>query len=831
MRLGTADVLVRAKTDQYKKDLKTAETRTEQFGKRAAASVGSVTSSFASLAGVAGIGGLAIATIKAGAQFESQMASVQAVMRASAADYDLLAAAAKKMGEETEWSATQSAEALNYMGLAGWGVQKSIEGLPGMLDAATAAGIGLGETSDILTDTLTAMGLGIEDIGRLTDVMTGTTTRANTDFRQMGEAMKEAAPYAKAYGFEIEEVAALMGIIADAGIRASDAGTGLKNTWINNAKAAKILGTGATDLIGTLRAANEAQWDTNKFAEVYGKIAGKTVLNIAAQIDKYEALTKTLHDVKGETKKIAKIKLDTLYGDFKILKSTIEGVGLAAYENIEGELRGGIKDLTDFIRDNKQEFVDFAKGAKDTAVSLGAIGIHAASLFKTTIDGWNSLPMIVQEMGIVGALIGGKKAAAALLLITSAIGKAKELNDLAKTITPAEKMAGQLKIAENRLIKLKERYADLRGVDIETFGPKYQRDIEAAEKRVKELSRSIKSELTDINYKDFWLLKARDMPKIMDGIKPKPKDIKEVVDGTDEIAEAYIELYSRHGIATQEAYDALSEQYTADRDRFISVIGDKQAASEAYNARLLELEEDFAKRGIETRFAPVRASLDEFFGDIEKEETEVGVRLALDDFFGDIEKEETEVGVRLALDDFFGDIEAAEKEVGNFATRENDTINDSDLGKSIIRMMANMAIQAMIVKPLMGMMGITASAQGNVFSGAGIGAYENQIVSKPTIFPFAQGMGLMGEAGSEAIMPLTRMPGGDLGVKTETPGDRRPMVVNIYEGEGTKAEVEQSEDGMSMNVIIEQVEQSIQGRMNRGAGMAPFLDGRYGRRM
>jgi TP901 family phage tail tape measure protein len=358
--LGTAGVKVVADISKYKRDIKDAKDTTETFGKKASNAIGGVTKAIGVMT-VAASSGAFYGMIKSGADFEQQMASVRAVMRASENDFNLLEAAARKMGEETSHSATNAAEALDYMGLAGWSVEKSIEGLPGMLAASSAAGTGLARTSDVLTDVLTGMRMPIEDIGRLTDVMIGTTVRANTSFDQMGEAMKEAAPYAASYGFEIEEVSALIGILGDAQIKGTDAGTGLKNTWINNKKAAKELGTEATDLIGTLRAANAAQWDTNKFAEVYGKIAGKSVLNIAAQIDKYEALTKTLHNVEGETKKIADIKLDTTIGDTKILFSTIDSIGQSSFKNIKGELRESIQSVTKSLQENKEGISSFSE--------------------------------------------------------------------------------------------------------------------------------------------------------------------------------------------------------------------------------------------------------------------------------------------------------------------------------------------------------------------------------------------------------------------------------------------------------------------------------------
>ena len=126
---------------------------------------------------------------------------------------------------------------------------------------------------------------------------------------------------------------------------------------------------------------------------------------------------------------------------------------------------------------------------------------------------------------------------------------------------------------------------------------------------------------------------------------------------------------------------------------------------------------------------------------------------------------------------------------------------------------------------------LTTSAQGNVFNSPGLSAYSNSIVDRPTLFPFARGMGLMGEAGWEAVMPLTRLPGGDLGVKTSggKQEEGKPYEIHIHEAAGTATRTEESDGGNRLDIIIERVEQAMTGRMSRGTGMAPYLDGRYGR--
>ena len=494
MRLGTAEVLIKATKKGFDASVKASKKVVQDFGKSSVASIGRVTASFASLAGVAGIGGMSVALVKSGANFEKQMATVRGVMRANEDQFAKLEAAAKLAGETTEWSATQSAEALNYMAMAGYSVNDAVSALPDVLNLATAGGLALGRASDIVTDSLTAMGLGVKDLAEFNDILTGTITRSNTNIEMLGESMKYVAPIASKLGYNTRQLSAMLGTLANSGIKASDAGTDLRQGMIRNIKAAKALGTAEDDLIGTLRAAKEAGWGVNEVTKNYGMIASKSILVLMDSISGYEKLYATLQNVRGETANLAKIKLDTLDGDFKILKSTIEGVGLAAYASLKGDLREGVQDLTGFIRAHKQDIIDFANSANELSKSLGTMGAHAATLFSTTVSGWNSLPTVVQELGIVGAMIGGVKAKAALLLITTAIGQVKKFDATMKGVKTVDKLAGHLVLAQNRLASLKESMAGLRGDDVRVFGPRYQRDIDELEARIVNLQATIEAE-------------------------------------------------------------------------------------------------------------------------------------------------------------------------------------------------------------------------------------------------------------------------------------------------------------------------------------------------
>ena len=171
------------------------------------------------------------AAIKTTGEFDEAMSKVQAVSGATASDMTLLRDKAKEMGETTKFSASESAEALNYMAMAGWKTDQMLGGLEGIMNLAAAAGEDLGVTSDIVTDALTAFGMKAEDAGRFADILAAASSNANTNVSMMGESFKYAAPAAGSLGYSAEDVATALGLMANAGIKADMAGTTLRNIF------------------------------------------------------------------------------------------------------------------------------------------------------------------------------------------------------------------------------------------------------------------------------------------------------------------------------------------------------------------------------------------------------------------------------------------------------------------------------------------------------------------------------------------------------------------------------------------------------------------------
>lgn len=186
-----------------------------------------------------GIVGAFTAAVKTTGDFDAAMSKVQAVSGATADQMELLRAKAKEMGETTKFSASESAEALNYMAMAGWKTDQMLNGLAGIMNLAAASGEELGTTSDIVTDALTAFGMTAEESGRFADILAAAASNANTNVAMMGESFKYVAPVAGAMGYSAEDVAVALGLMANAGIKADMAGTSLRNMMQRMAKPTK----------------------------------------------------------------------------------------------------------------------------------------------------------------------------------------------------------------------------------------------------------------------------------------------------------------------------------------------------------------------------------------------------------------------------------------------------------------------------------------------------------------------------------------------------------------------------------------------------------------
>ena len=210
------------------------------FSARLAKTKGSLEVFNSSFGAMTSIASPFVSATKTAAVFEAAMAKVGAISRANGTELELLTKKARELGETTQFTATQSAEAMSYLGMAGWDAKQIMAGMPGLLSLAAAGGTDLARTADIVSDNLTAFGLSAEKAGHMADVYATVITRTNTNVEMLGDTMKYAAPVAEAFGASMEETAALAGLMANSGIKASQAGTSLRAGFLRLAGPPKM---------------------------------------------------------------------------------------------------------------------------------------------------------------------------------------------------------------------------------------------------------------------------------------------------------------------------------------------------------------------------------------------------------------------------------------------------------------------------------------------------------------------------------------------------------------------------------------------------------------
>ena len=321
----------------------------------------------------AAVGGLSAAAVKVASDFDSAMSQVAAVSGAAGKELDALRDKAREMGSKTKFSASEAAEAMNYMAMAGWKTGDMLEGIEGIMNLAAASGEDLATTSDIVTDALTALGLSAADSGHFADILAAASSNANTNVAMMGETFKYCAPVAGALGFTAEDTAEAIGLMANAGIKSSQAGTAMRTmltsltgevTFVGDAFGELTVQTvnadgsmrSLGDILGDCRAAfsqmSEAERAANAEALV-GKNAMSGFLAVmnAAPGD-IEKLNSAINNCDGTAERMAETMQDNLAGQLTILKSQLEELAISIGEILMPSIRqvvGWIQGLVDWL--------------------------------------------------------------------------------------------------------------------------------------------------------------------------------------------------------------------------------------------------------------------------------------------------------------------------------------------------------------------------------------------------------------------------------------------------------------------------------------------------
>ena len=321
----------------------------------------------------AAVGGLATAAVKVASDFDSAMSQVAAVSGATGKELDALRDKAREMGSKTKFSASEAAEAMNYMAMAGWKIGDMLDGIEGIMNLAAASGEDLATTSDIVTDALTALGLSASDSGHFADILAAASSNANTNVSMMGETFKYCAPVAGALGFTAEDTAEAIGLMANAGIKSSQAGTAMRTmltsltgevTFVGDAFGELTVQT--TNADGSMRSLGDiltdcraafAQMSESERAANAEALVGKNAMSgflamMNAAPGDIEKLNSAINNCDGTAERMAETMQDNLAGQLTILKSQLEELAISIGEILMPSIRqivGWIQGLVDWL--------------------------------------------------------------------------------------------------------------------------------------------------------------------------------------------------------------------------------------------------------------------------------------------------------------------------------------------------------------------------------------------------------------------------------------------------------------------------------------------------
>ena len=391
-------------------------------------------------AGGAAVAAFAASSVNVGMQFDSAMSQVAATMGTTTDQISELRDFAQEMGRTTAFSATQAAEALNYMALAGYDAQTSMNMLPTVLNLAAAGGVELAEASDMVTDVQSALGLTIEQTTAMVDQMAAASSRTNTSVAQLGSALLTVGGTARNLSGGTIEAATALGLLADNGIKGAEGGTALRNILLtlSSDKFSETfgeMGVAVYDADGNMRSLRDIIVDMNAamegmtveektalLADTFNRVDLKSInALLGTNAERWDEVTVAITDSAGAAEKMADTQLDNLGGDVTIFKSALEGLQIAISDGVSPALRefvqgatGWLSDLTAAIKE--QGLVEFVTGLLN-----------------------EFSPLLTVIGALSGAVIGFKAAMEALAVmeaVTTAIKSFKAANEAA-TISQA----------------------------------------------------------------------------------------------------------------------------------------------------------------------------------------------------------------------------------------------------------------------------------------------------------------------------------------------------------------------------------------------------------
>ena len=384
------------------------------------------------------VAGLGAAAVKTAADFDSGMSKVAAISGATGDDLDALRDKAREMGAKTKFSASEAASAMEYMAMAGWKTEDMLGGIEGIMSLAAASGEDLATTSDIVTDALTAFGLSAQDSGHFADILAAASSNANTNVRMMGETFKYCAPIADALGFSAEDVAEAIGLMANAGIKSTQAGTALRTIMNNLSGEVKITGAAlgevtiaTTNADGSMRDLSDiladcrgafSQLSESERAQAAEALVGKNAMSgflalMNAAPEDIEKLSAAIDNCDGTAAQMAETMQDNLAGQLTILKSQLEELAISFGEMLMPAIRAIVSKI--------QAFVDKLNGMSESQrKAILTIGLIVAALGPLLVIIGTLISKVgVAMQGFVKLATGVKKLGVAVKAGTGVFGK------------------------------------------------------------------------------------------------------------------------------------------------------------------------------------------------------------------------------------------------------------------------------------------------------------------------------------------------------------------------------------------------------------------------
>lgn len=406
-----------------------------------------------------------------GSSFEASMSQVAAVSGASASELERLTTKAKELGASTKFTATETAEAFNYMAMAGWKTEEMLDGIDGVLNLAAASGTDLATTSDIVTDALTAFGLKAKDCAHFADILAAASANANTNVSMMGETFKYCAPVAGALGFSAEDVAVGVGLMANSGIKATQAGTAMRTVMTALAKDVKITGEAigevtvrTTNADGSMREFSDiltdlrevfSQLTESERSTVAQSIAGKNAMSgFLALMNAGEAdvqkLTSAIANCDGAAANMAETMQDNLQGAVTKFNSALEGVGIAVFDKFKDGLTDTVNIFTEAMSDltDDIEVGGLGESMESLADSFKSAAREIALIVKNELPSFingltNVINFVITFRKEIASAVTGFVAFKATMaignVVSAAISSIKAFVTAVKTATTAQK--------------------------------------------------------------------------------------------------------------------------------------------------------------------------------------------------------------------------------------------------------------------------------------------------------------------------------------------------------------------------------------------------------